>query len=363
MSPDALPREALPLVLITGACGLIGTRLARALIPDHRVVGLDIAPAPADFPSEASRIECDLTSEAGTDITIRRVVELHGPEIASVIHLAAYYDFSGAPSRLYGELTVRGTERLISALQRHARPQQLVFSSSLLVMRSTEIGDVIDEAGAVRAEWDYPRSKLDAEAVIEAMRGEMPSVILRLAGAYDEWGHSPPITQQIWRIREKKLESFFFPGNPHHGQSFVHLDDLVACLRRVVVRRDALEQRELFLVGEPEILSYAALQDRIGVELHGREWPTLRIPGALAKAGAWLKEKTAAEDDEPFIKPWMIDLADAHYPISIDRAKRRLDWEPGHRLADVLPAMIRNMKRDPARFDAVNGLPGHDGID
>lgn len=356
-SSDGSMKAEQPLVLITGASGLIGIRAAQALIEDHRVVGLDVIEPPEGYPDAAGFVECDLTSDQSTDDAVRTVVERFGQDIASVIHLAAYYDFSGEPSPLYRDLTIEGTRRLLHALQAHARARQMIFSSSLLVMQPTEPGTFLDESSDVFAEWDYPQSKLDTEAVLKEEHGDVPVVILRIAGAYDEWGHSPPITHQVWRIREKKLESFFFPGNRSHGQSFVHLDDVTSCLRDVVLHRDDLGPWELFLIGEPEVLSYGELQDRIGDLVHGREWPTLRIPAPAAKAGAWLKEK-APIDGDTFIKPWMVDLADAHYPVSIDHAKRKLGWEPRHRLEDTLPAMIENMKRDPERFDAINDLPG-----
>jgi nucleoside-diphosphate-sugar epimerase len=284
--------EDRPVVLITGAAGLIGTEVARRLAPAYRIVALDVESPPGSFPREAHFVECDLTSDRATQDALRKARQLVGPRLASVIHLAAYYDFSGEPSALYEELTVGGTRRLLRALHESFQTEQFVFSSSLLVMKPADDDDVLTESSPVRAEWDYPESKLDAEAVIREERGEIPAVILRLAGVYDEGGHSPPICQQIWRIREKKLESFFFPGDPSHGQSFVHLEDAANCIRSVVDRRGELEPHEIFLVGEPDMLSYGELQDRIGDLVHGQEWPTLRIPAPLAKAGAWVKEKT-----------------------------------------------------------------------
>ena len=95
-------------------------------------------------------------------------------------------------------------------------------------MREAEPGEVISEESPVEALWDYPRSKIEAETVIARERGDIPAVILRLAGVYDEWGHSPPITQQIARIYESTLESHLFPGDESRGQPFIHLDDAVA---------------------------------------------------------------------------------------------------------------------------------------
>lgn len=348
--------ETRPVTLITGVSGLIGTRLARELAPDFRVVGLDVERPAEGLLRAGDFFACDLTSDRDVERVIGEVAARIGRRVASVIHLAAYYDFSGEPSPLYQELTVDGTRRLLRSVRKALDVEQLVFASSLLVMRPAAEDALLDEASPVRAEWDYPQSKLEAEAVLHEEHGELPVVVLRIAGVYDEDGHSPPITQQIWRIREKKLESFFFPGDRSHGQSFVHLDDVAGCMRRAVERRRSLDPWEVFLVGEPEIVSYGEMQDLVGELVHGREWPTLRIPAPLAKAGAWIRERVRG-DEESFIKPWMIDLADGHYPVRIDRARARLGWEPRHRLRDTLPRMIERLAADPQRWYETNALP------
>ena len=126
-------------------------------------------------------------------------------------------------------------------------------------------------------------------------------------------------------------------------------------MRRAVDQRHRLGEQELLLIAEPDLMSYADLQDRIGELIHGKEWPTIRIPAAVAKAGAWVKDKVSEE--EAFIKPWMIDLADDHYPVAIARAQARLGWTPRRRLRDTLPVMIAELKRDPRRWYEQNKLP------
>jgi hypothetical protein len=73
----------------------------------------------------------------------------------------------------------------------------------------------------------------------------------------------------------------------------------------------------------------------------------------VAKAGAWIKEKL---DDDYFIKPWMIDIADQHYPISIAKARTVLGWQPRRRLRDVLPEMLGRLTHEPERWYQRNGL-------
>lgn len=354
----SLSNASRPVILITGCAGLIGSRLAADLSRDFQIVGLDVKPP--DEPDAMAWIECDLTQAASVAAALDTVAQQFGPRWASVLHLAAYYDFKGEPSELYDELTVKGTARLLRELQRY-EVEQFVFSSSLLVMESVDESEKLTEHSPTDAAWAYPESKLRAEKVIEDQRGAISAVVLRIAGVYDEDGHSLPIGQQILRIHEKQLESYFFPGDVDHGQAFVHLDDLVDCFRAAVEQRHHLSPFEMFLVAEPDVMSYAELQEEIGEQLHGQEWPAIRIPKIFAKAGAWVKDKLSSEEDESFIKPWMVDLADAHYPVSIAKAQHQLHWSPRHRLRTTLPEMLRRLKANPHRWYAENGLPlpGH----
>ncbi len=345
-----------PIVLVIGSAGLIGAKIVASFAPYYRVIGLDVK-RPKQEVTGAEWIECDVTKDRSVKQALGKVRDKYGERIASVIHLAAYYDFLGAPSPLYRTLTVEGARRVLKGLQMF-QVEQFIFSSTLLVMKPVEEEDeIITERSPVESEeeaWDYPRSKLEAERVIRDERGSIPAVILRIAGVYDEECHSIPLAQQIGRIYEKRLESYFFPGDADHGQAFVHLDDLVNLFQLTVEMRYELGSHEIFLIAEPEVMSYDELQEQIGELIHGEEWPAIRIPKVVAKAGAWAQENILGQ--ETFIKPWMVDMADTHYPVEIERARIRLGWEPQHKLRDTLNKMIGSLKRDPERWYEINGL-------
>lgn len=346
--------EGKPVVLITGSVGLIGTRLSQAFSPDYTVIGLDVK-RPASIAPGTDFFECDLTKDESVREALDGVRRRYGNQVSSAIHLAAYYDFTGVPSEMYDRLTVEGTFRLLKHLK-ELENEQFVFSSTILVMEPSKEGELLTEMSPLEDEpWDYPRSKIRTEQLIRQERGEIPTVILRIAGVYDEDCHSIPIAQHISRIYEKKLESYFFPGDASRGQAFVHLDDLIDCFQKVVAKRHQLEQQETFLIAEPDVMSYAELQETLGELLHGEEWPTIRIPKVVAKVGAWVQEKVEGEE-ETFIKPWMVDLADAHYPVAIGRAREKLGWKPKHRLCDTLPEIVRRLKQDPKKWYEMNGL-------
>jgi nucleoside-diphosphate-sugar epimerase len=346
---------------VTGASGFIGSHVVDDLARDHVVVALDHKPPKGPTRAAAFR-ECDLTDEASVAAALADVRSQQGAQVASVVHLAAYYDFSGEPSPLYEDLTVEGTRRLLRALREFERVEQFVFSSTLLVMKPVEAqGAVLTEESPTGADWAYPESKLRAEAAIAEEHERIPYVLLRFAGVYDDRCHSIPLAQQIARIHQKQLESYFFPGDSDRGQPFVHLEDVVRCVRRTVEARRRLDVREVFLVAEPDVVTYAELQDLLGRALHGKAWPTIRVPAALAKAGAWVKDKLAG-DEGAFIKPWMIDLADAHYPVSVARARARIGWAPRRRLRRTLPRMVAALRSDPIRWYEEHHLPVPDDV-
>lgn len=344
-----------PIVLVTGSTGLIGRAFVRDLTRKRNVLGLDLKAPQDDFGLD-HWIHCDLTDRNSVRKALSQVAQRSGRHIASVVHLAAYYDFSGRPSPLYEKLTVEGSQRLLEELQPF-HVEQFVFSSSILVMKPLERADGtrLNENSPVLAEWAYPQSKLRAENVMHTLRGDIPLVIHRIAGVYDDFGHSIPISQQIWRILERKLESHLFPGDAQHGQPYIHLNDLSRLLVRTVEQRAELADEELFLVAEPGVMSHEELQDEIGRLIHGKEWSTFRVPELLAKFGAWAKAQLPGAD--PFIKPWMIDLADDHYPVDTSKAEQLLGWRAQHTLSETLPRIVKALCANPEDWYREHDLP------
>lgn len=348
-----------PWVLVTGVGGLLGTSIVNALHPAYRTIGID-RKEEDNLPTHVKYeyLPVDLTNETSTAECLAEVRRRTGGRLASCIHLAAYYDFAGEPSPLYESLTVEGTRRLLRLLRAFDHCGQFAFSSSLLVMRPNNTPGPIDESSPMEGKWAYPASKLRAEEVIRSEHGDIPAVTLRIAGVYDEQGHSLPLGQQIDRIEGKDLESYLYPGDSTHGQALVHREDVADLVRRMVDRRAQLDPFEVFLVAEPDVMGYGELQDRLGELIHGDDWPTLRIPKFVAKAGAYAQQKLAelTGGAAPFIKPWMVDLADDHYQADVTKAVTKLGWNPQHRLRDTLPQMVEYLRRDPEGFRKKNYL-------
>jgi nucleoside-diphosphate-sugar epimerase len=340
-------------IIVTGSSGFIGYATCQRLAAEYDVVGFD-RPGIPHPPPEADWVDVDLTSEESVANAFDHVRVRHGTRIAAVIHLAAYYDFSGRPSSKYEEVTVQGTARLL----RHLKPfdvEQFIFSSTMLIHEPGPKGRPINEDAPIKPKWDYPRSKVKTENLIRRERGDMPTVFLRIAGVYDDLCHSIPLAHQIQRIYEGAATSHFFPGDLSHGQAFVHVEDTARLMEMLVGQRRRLPRDLALMVGERRVLSYGELQEQMGRLIHGKPWNTRRISKAFAKAGAWTQDHLPFSRD-PFIKPWMIDLADDHYELDITRASGMVGWEPEHSLAAALPVMVGRLLRDPLAWYQENKL-------
>lgn len=340
-------------ILVTGSSGLIGSALCNRFGDRFNVVGFD-REGPPYPPPVAECVSVDLSSDKSVEAGLERVRIGYGERLASVIHLADYHDFSGKPSEKYDTITVQGTERLFRELQEF-HVGQFVFSSTMLVHAPCEPGQRINEDWPLEPKWDHPKAKVQAEKLILHKHGGIPVVLLRIAGVYDGGARSIPLAHQIQRIYERRITSKVFPGDISRGQAFVHLDDLVDAIESVVARQKELPAELVLLIGEPETLSYDELQRTFGRLIHDEVWETRHISKALAKIGAWFQDHLPF-GEEPFIKPWMIDLADDHYALDISRARKLLDWEPKHSLRETLPKMVEALKTNPARFYKENKL-------
>jgi len=130
-------------VIVTGSSGMIGSALIHKLAEKYQVVGFDQDGYP-NPPVEAECVCVDLTSDTRMDFAFKRIRYAYGNKIASVVHLAAYYDFLGEPSDLYDKVTVKGTERMLKYLQ-DFEVEQFIFSSSMLVHKSYISGFFLHE--------------------------------------------------------------------------------------------------------------------------------------------------------------------------------------------------------------------------
>lgn len=345
-------------IVVTGASGRVGHDVIVAMHDQYRIVGLDAIP-PKNGAELMDFMQMDVTSDSQVHSTFQKIREKYGPHLVSCIHLIAYYSFSQGDPDKYESITVQGTRRILQALQ-ECEVEQFIFSSTQLVHAPGKVGEKINEDSPIDPSWDYPRSKVRSEEMIAKECGSIPTVILRIAGCYDDQCRSIPIANQIQRIYEKQFGYQLYPGDLHHGAVFVHFEDVVHAVELAVQQRKNLPHSVTVLIGEDKTMSYDAMQKTISTLLYGEPVTTYTIPKWVAKMGAWGQNHLPFMEPS-FIQPWMIDLADDHYELDISRARKLLGWTPKHFIGDSLTNMIAFLKENPEEFYRINGLkaPAH----
>lgn len=341
------------IIVITGCSGRIGSRLAKRLSSEYQIIGIDFVPPPVEHDLK-DFFKCDLSSDQSVEDCFTTIAKRYGNHLVSVVHLAAYYSFSKGKPEYYDAITVQGTRRILDQLQKF-QTEQFIFSSTMLIHAPCGENERIKEESLVDPKWDYPLSKVKTEKIIHEHRGAIPTVILRIAGCYDDECHSIPISNQIQRIYEKQFAAHVYPGDLGHGSSFLHFDDLIDALYLCIQKRKELPLEFVALLGEETTYSYETLQKEISKLIYRYPITTYRVPKWFAKSGAWVQDHIPFYE-KPFIKPWMIDLADDHYALDITRAKTTLQWAPRHLLKDSLPKMVEMLKKDPIKFYQSNNL-------
>src|SRR3546814_10109399 len=73
----------------------------------------------------------------------------------------------------------------------------------------------------------------------------------------------------------------------------------------------------------------------------------------MAGVGAWAQDKAEPlipdaldQGERPFIQPFMTRMASDHYALDVSRAHTLLGWQPKHRLADELPAIVATLRSE-----------------
>jgi len=354
-SSQAPDQKGRPLVIVTGVADEIGETLVQALQDNYRVVACGKS-VPATRSPCVDYVQMDQSDTASVQSALHQIRRHHGDSIYSAIDLSGYHDSARVADDSTRTLSEEATRRLMTGLL-DFHVNQVVYISSTSVIEPARIGETVCEESPTISDEPFPEARLAAEEVVEELAGAASTVILRIGDVYNSRGWSTRLARQIARIAEKQAASYVFPGDVNAGQCRIHIDDLCDCLNRVIRRASHLQQRELFLITEPEVLSYAELQEILGQMIHGVAWPAIRIPQVVARAGAWVADHLQSTDARDRNLRWPLHQLNQHYVANVTRAETLLEWSPAHSFRSELSEIISVFRRDPQRWYEMHNIP------
>ena len=303
-------------ITVTGASGLLGSSVARALVTaGHEVTTLQRRPSGVDGAVDAIG---SVTDAAAVDQAVT------GAE--AVVHLAAKVSMMGDPKD-FEAVNIGGTRTLVDAA-RAAGVQRLVHISSPSVAHTGEsiIGDGAEPASPESARGEYARTKGAGERIaLGADSSDFRVLVLR---PHLMWG--PGDTQLTERVIDR-ARSGRMPvlGSGAALVDTLFVDNAVEAIVAAVTAVDSTHGEALVVTnGQPRPIG--ELMSRIAIA-GGAAEPKLRIPVAPALAAGSVVEKVwelGEHDDEPPLTRFLAEqLSTAHW-FDQRRTQEVLGWTP-----------------------------------
>lgn len=315
-------------VLLTGATGFLGGHMAEALVKEGFRVAAMIRKSS----------DTRLLEQLGVEL---REGHLDKPEtlleavrgVDAVIHLAAYYTFSGR-WEMYRKVNIEGTEALLRASLAEG-VSQFIYCSSTEAMGPVDAIPA-DEGSPLNPAFDYGRSKMMAEEVVMRYSGNgMSCTIMRPSGIY---GPRNINDVSYWFITSfaNSMASKFMIGDGSSHVQFVHVDDVVQA-HILALRKPDVAAGQTYIVSEERSYPYAEVY-RMLADILGKKMPRIKLPPLLAKVMiAPVQAANALLKRDNFM--WRISTVDAvtsDRSYSIEKIKHELGYSPQHRLQDGL---------------------------
>lgn len=300
-------------VLLTGASGFIGGRLRDALLAEN--VDVVAIRRPGSPPAKKGR-----SVEAAYDdlSNLEKIIAEEKPDY--VLHVAGatkgvtYDDFRKA--------NVVPTQHLLDALRKeHPSVKRFVHISSLASYGPSSAASPHTEKSERRPIEFYGQSKLEAERVVENVRGDLPWTIIRPSGVY---GPGDADYLNLFREVEKGRNVYF--GNRKRWFSAIYVDDLVDAILLATTHDKAIGQGFFVCDGKP--ITWETYQETM-VRVSGKRVRSLDLPEFLVSLAAMGGEFATMIDKQPRLfnrQKAKMGAADAWLCTS-DSLRQSLGWK------------------------------------
>lgn len=264
-----------PIVLVTGGCGFIGTNLVRHLYSKgYRIKVLDNLSTgrKENLLAAGCAISADGSSLPGVELIVgdirnQDVVRQAVEGKSAVVHLAAYTGVAESldnPEDVW-DINVRGTLNLLEAC-RLKGVRKFIFASSNAVLGEQPLP--VDETKIPKPLSLYGASKLAGEALCSAYYHSfgLSTVSLRFANCYGPYSeHKTSVIPRFMKWA-KEGEPLIIYGDGNQTRDFIHVDDICCAIHLSLVASDQTKNSRLFQVGtgiETTIDQLAALMKEV----------------------------------------------------------------------------------------------------
>jgi len=349
----------LPTIVITGASGFIGRFLLDSIKDEFTIFAIarrSRKEVNIPYHKNLHWIQCDIAnSEMLVDVGAY-IKENKGAE--TIVHLAAFYDFTYKDNAEYERTNVEGTRNILN-LAKDIKVKRFIFASSLAVCNFSREGEKITEITPPLADFAYARSKKKGEEIIREYSCYFKTHILRFAAVYSDWCEYAPLYKFLLVWLSRKIDSRILAGKGESAVPYIHVQDIVSLIRVVIKKSESLKDFGIYNASADGSVSHKELFRITTKYYFGTTVKPYYLPRALAYPGLMLKIlfkfcRFVCED--PFEKAWMIKYIDKKMNIDSSVTRRVLEWEPAPRyhITRRLLFLLEKMKSHPDEWHLKN---------
>jgi len=343
-------------ILVTGASGFLGSHLVRALVGRH-----DVMAVARSSPSsrrlavpEADWQHVDLTSTEQLRELHEHIREVGGVDV--VVHLAAYYDFTGVPHPDYQRVNVDATVAMLE-LAADVGATDFVLGSSVAACEPPSGRGVLDEASPTDGWTPYAVSKRRAERIVRGHEGPLRTWIVRFGAVFSDWAEYQPLYEFLETWLGPPPRNRLVAGRGTSAIPFLHVRDAVAFLLRLLELRAQVPSGEVLLASPDDCTSHLELFAAATSNHFGERSRPILVPRPLCVAALTLRERARRwTGSTVFERPWMGAYIDRSFRVDAERTRDRLGWAPRARLGIErrMPFLIQHRKSDPGEWHRRN---------
>ncbi len=346
-----------PALIITGASGFVGRHLLEELKRDYRIFALARRSqrecgAPVD--DNIAWMQVDIGDRERLERTFREISSAGGSRI--LIHLAAYYDFAGENRPEYRRTNVEGTRNVLE-VARGLGLERFVLASSVAACAFPRREGAVTEATPPDGKHIYAWSKREAEQQLRAFRDQVPGCVVRFGAVFSDWCEYPPLYMFLNTWLSSSWRARILGGRGESAIPYVHVRDVVAFFRRLLVRIDRLENGETLIVSTEGGISHRELYEAATRCRFGRARQPIFVPKPLCGLGILgMNLLGRLTSRMPFERPWMARYIDHRLEVDNSYTRNRLGWTPTarYRLDRRMPYLIEHLRSEPFQWHARN---------
>lgn len=307
-------------VLVTGATGFIGGRVARVLVDEGKDVRVMVRPT-----SDRAGLPEHVTAVVG-DVTRPESLRAATAGVDAIVHLAAMLKQPWHPD--FERTNADGVGHLLDACEGAPR---VVLVSSVAAAGPAPVDRPRTENDPPAPVSAYGRSKLGGEQAARRFVGRVPVTVVR-----------PPV---VFGPGDRSMLPAFravargLTATPTMARaSLVHVEDLARLCARAITAPEVLGDapgQGVYFAGCEESPDAATLVRMIGDAVDRPVRRVVKLPARLVRLAGVIGEAIGKRRGTQTLlsRDKILELEAGDWVVSIAKARSQLDWSPGAPLA------------------------------